>query len=149
MTLLWSKLFYKIAVMTLFRHNTQPKCATITLFLHMPLFRHQRVSQICKVQQNDYSISIDLVISRSQQAQYQQKVWCLNTRSTLCCTLPLYPACISPFTDVFLFWAFIGKTDVIVSISQVPLNCHLTHFQQYKQIRTNAIMLANLLCKQR
>ena len=30
-------------VMTLFRHNTQPKFATITLFPHMPLFRHQRV----------------------------------------------------------------------------------------------------------
>ena len=46
MTLFWSKLFYKYTVMTLFRHNTQPKCATITLFLHMPLFQHQRVIPI-------------------------------------------------------------------------------------------------------
>ena len=29
--------------MTLFRHNTQPKGATIILFPHMPLFWHQRV----------------------------------------------------------------------------------------------------------
>ena len=43
MTFFWSKMFYKCTVMTLFRHNTQPKCATITLFPHMPLFRHQRV----------------------------------------------------------------------------------------------------------
>ena len=45
MTLFWSKLFYK-CVMTLFGHNTQPKCATITLFPHMPFFRHQRVLRI-------------------------------------------------------------------------------------------------------
>ena len=43
MTLFWSELFYKYTVMTLFRHNTQPKCATITLFPHIPFFRHQRV----------------------------------------------------------------------------------------------------------
>ena len=29
---------------TLFRHNTQTKCGVITLFPHMPLFRHQRVT---------------------------------------------------------------------------------------------------------
>ena len=46
MTLFWSKLFYKGTVMTLFRHNSQPKCATITFFLHMPLFRHQRALRI-------------------------------------------------------------------------------------------------------
>ena len=45
MTLFWSKLFYKCTVMTFFRHNTQSKCATITLFPHMPLFQHQRVGE--------------------------------------------------------------------------------------------------------
>ena len=33
----------KWRVMPLITPNTQPKCATITLFPHMPLFRHQRV----------------------------------------------------------------------------------------------------------
>ena len=46
MTLFWSKIFYKCAVMTLFRRNTQPKCVTITLFPHMPFFRHQRVQRL-------------------------------------------------------------------------------------------------------
>ena len=31
--------------MTLFRHNTQTKCGAMTLYPHMPLFRHQRVSK--------------------------------------------------------------------------------------------------------
>ena len=34
----------KCIVMPLIKPNTQPKCATITLFPHMPLFRHQRVT---------------------------------------------------------------------------------------------------------
>ena len=44
MTLFWSKLFCKRIFMTLCTHNTQPKCGTITLFPHMPLFQHQRVT---------------------------------------------------------------------------------------------------------
>ena len=45
MTLFLSKIFYKYAVMTLFRHNTQTKCNTITFTRHMPLFQHQRVDR--------------------------------------------------------------------------------------------------------
>ena len=36
----------KCRVMPLIAPNTQPKCATVTLFPHMPLFWHQRVSTI-------------------------------------------------------------------------------------------------------
>ena len=32
------------AAMTFFRHNRQTKCGVLTLFPHMPLFRHQRQS---------------------------------------------------------------------------------------------------------
>ena len=35
--------------MTIFRHNTQPKCETMTVFPHMCLFRHQRAPIFEKV----------------------------------------------------------------------------------------------------
>ena len=51
----------KCRVMPLITPNTQPKCATITLFPHMPLFRHQRVQNNDLFLSNYIQWSTDLV----------------------------------------------------------------------------------------
>ena len=48
--------------MTLFRPITQPKCATITLFPHMPFFRHQRVPMNLRALYNSYKDALLFVL---------------------------------------------------------------------------------------
>ena len=78
MTLFWSKLFYKCTVMTLVRHNTQPKCATITLFPHMPLFQHQRVNKKVIVAITDSKMRLGGSCHLLEVILSSEKVWFLG-----------------------------------------------------------------------